>query len=233
MNLNELLAKTSYFGIIISLVTYLLGTKIKAKWNYVLISPMIISLVLIITFLLVFDIDYETYQSSAKYLDIFLTPATICLAVPLYKQWTVLKQNVTAIFVGILCGCLSHAFLIVAMTALFGVDYILQLSMLPKSVTTPVALSISTEMGGIAAVTVIGVTIAGLTGAMFAPIILKWFRIKEPLSQGLAIGTASHALGTSKAVELGEVQAAMSSLAIIITGLLTVVTVPIVIIILK
>lgn len=226
--MNEILQSSVYFGVALSIFTYWIGWKIQQKWKYPICNPLLISMILIIAFLSVFDIEYETYQYGAKYITYFMTPATICLAVPLYKQIQKLKENIAAIMISIVCGCLSHVAIIAGIAAIFSIDNTLTFSLLPKSVTTPIALGISGEIGGIAAVTVVGVCIAGIMGAVVGPSILKLVRIKEPVAQGLAIGSASHAIGTSKAVELGEVQAAMSSLAIVVTGILTVIIVPIV-----
>jgi len=144
-----------------------------------------------------------------------------------FDLYKLLKKNVVAIFGGILAGTLGHLVTIVLLGAFLRLDSKIIISALSKSVTMPIALGISGEVGGIEAVTIVGVTIAGLTGAIFGPFILKVFKIQEPIAQGLAIGTASHAMGTSKMVEVGQVQAAMSSVAIVITGLLTVILVPI------
>lgn len=226
--MNEILQTSVYFGVALSIFTYWIGWNIQKKWKYAVCNPLLISMILIIAFLSVFDISYETYQYGAKYITYFMTPATICLAVPLYRQIQKLKENIVAILISILCGALAHVAIIVGIAAVFSIDNTLTFSLLPKSVTTPIALGISGEIGGIAAVTVVGVCIAGIMGAVAGPSVLKLVRIKEPVAQGLAIGSASHAIGTSKAVELGEVQAAMSSLAIVVTGILTVIIVPIV-----
>ena len=228
MNLNDLFTNSLYFGMILSLFSFFIGYHIKKKWNYPIFNPLLLSIIIIIITLLITGISFETYQYGAKYLTYFLTPVTVCLAVPLYKQLKVLKQNIEAVIIGILIGCIVHAGVILLILKLWGTDVTLILSLLPKSITTAIALGVSDEIGGIQAVTVIGVTIAGLSGAIIGPTILKIFHIKEPVAQGLAIGSASHAVGTSKAVELGEVQAAMSSLAIVVTGLLTVIIVPVI-----
>ncbi len=229
MNLNEILANSLYFGIILSLFSYFIGFQIKKKWDYPIFNPLLLSMIIIIITLLLTGISFETYQYGAKYLTYFLTPVTVCLAVPLYKQLMVLKQNIEAVIIGILIGCIVHAGVLILILRLWGTDIKLILSLLPKSITTAIALGVSSEIGGIQAVTVIGVSIAGLSGAIIGPTILKVFHIKEPVAQGIAIGSASHAIGTSKAIELGEIQAAMSSLAIVVTGLLTVIIVPIIV----
>lgn len=226
--MNEFFGQSVYFGMAISLVAFMIGFQIKKKWDYPIFNPLLTSFLMIIAFLMIFDIDYETYHSGAQYLSYFMTPATVCLAVPLYKQFEVLKKNLAAVAAGILCGCVGHAVTVVGLVYVFHLEESIKLSMLPKSVTTPIALGVCGELGGVEGITIIGVTVAGLMGAIVGPTILKLFRIKEPVAQGLGIGAASHAIGTSKMVEVGEVQAAMSSLAIVVTGLMTVVIAPIV-----
>lgn len=226
--MNEILQESVYFGVALSLFTYWIGFRMQQKWKYPILNPLLISMILVIAFLKLCRIDYETYQYGAKYITYFMTPATICLAVPLYRQIQKLKENIFAIVISIFCGCAAHVAIITGMAVAFKVDRTLTLSLMPKSVTTPIALGVSGEIGGISAVTVVGVCFAGMLGAIAGPAILKLARIKEPVAQGLAIGSASHAIGTSKAVELGEVQAAMSSLSIVVTGILTVIIVPIV-----
>ncbi len=226
MNINEALHESLFFGMTLSLTAYGIGFAAQKKWKKVFLNPLLIAVTLIITFLLVTGISYETYQYGAKYLSYFLTPVTVCLAVPLYKQLQVLKKNLAAIIISIILGCLAHGATVIAILMLFGVEDQLILSLLPKSITTAIALGVTTEIGGIQGITVIGVMVAGISGAVVGPTLLRLFGITEPVAQGLAIGSASHAIGTSKAIELGEIQAAMSSLAIVVTGILTVVIVP-------
>lgn len=224
--MNELLSQSLFFGMIVSLVAYKIGFEIQKKWKKVYLNPLLIAIVIVIAFLLITGISYETYQYGAKYLSYFLTPVTVCLAVPLYKQLEILKNNLAAILISILIGCLSHAGILIAVTILCKMDQQLLLSVMSKSVTTAIALGVTGEIGGIQGITVIGVMIAGISGAVVGPSILKLFHITEPIAQGLALGSASHAVGTSKAIELGEIQVAMSSLAIVVTGILTVIIVP-------
>lgn len=226
MNLNDFLAESVFFGIVLSLAAYKIGFEIQRKYKKVFLNPLLISIVIIISFLLVTGVSYETFQKGASRLSYFLTPVTVCLAVPLYKQLQVLKENVAAILISIFLGCLSHAGILIAITAAFRMDKQLLFSLMPKSITTAIALGVSDELGGIAGITVIGVMVAGISGAVVGPVLLKLFRIRDPIAQGLALGSSAHAIGTSKAVELGEVQAAMSSLAIVVTGIMTVVIVP-------
>lgn len=224
--MNELLATWTYFGMALSLLSYFFAQWLQKKCKKAVLNPLLVSTVIIIAFLNVFHVDYETYNAGAKYITYFLTPATICLAVPLYKQFQVFKKNALAILLGILAGCLSHGAVVGVMAVLCALAPELVGALLPKSVTTAIALGICEELGGVVGITTVGTMVAGLMGAIFAPGLLKLFRITEPVAQGLCVGAASHAVGTSKMVELGEVQGAMSSLAIVVTGLLTVVLAP-------
>lgn len=224
--MNEVLSESVYFGAALSISAYWLAFQIKKKWDYPVMNPLLLATLMIMGVLALFNINYETFDYGAKYITYLLTPATVCLAVPLYKQVLVLKKNIAAVFAGIVCGCLTHALVVAGIAFLLKADGVLLLSLLPKSVTTPIALGISGEIGGISAVTILGVVLAGILGAVIGPVLLKLLGVREPAAQGLALGTASHVIGTTKAVEMGEIQAAMSSLAIVVTGLLTVVFVP-------
>lgn len=226
MDINEVLSESLFFGMILSLLAYKIGFEIQKKFKKVFLNPLLIAIVLIIVFLLITGISYETYQYGAKYLSYLLTPVTVCLAVPLYKQLQTLKKNMAAILVSVAIGCVAHAGVLIAVAILCKLDKQLLMSVMSKSVTTAIALGVTGEIGGIQGITVIGVMVAGISGAVLGPSILKWFHITEPVAQGLAMGSASHAIGTSKAIELGEIQAAMSSLAIVVTGILTVIIVP-------
>lgn len=226
-DLNEILKHSTYFGAFISIFFYWTGYYLQKKLKKPYLNPLLIAIFLTIALLKFLRVDYETYQSGAKYITYFLTPATVCLAVPLYKQLSLLKKNLFAVLAAVLAGCLSHLIVVAGLGFLFRWDRDFLFSFLPKSVTTPIALGISRETGGMEELTVIGVTVAGLTGSILGPALLKLFHIKNPIAQGLALGTASHAIGTSKAVELGDIQAAVSSVAIVITGIMTVILIPV------
>ena len=224
--MNELLAQWTYFGMVLGLGCYFFALWLQKKCKLPVLNPLLISTVIIILFLWIFHVDYETFDQGAKYITYFLTQATVCLAVPLYRQFQVLRKNMPAILAGVLAGCLAHGLVIGGMAALCNMEPVLMVSLLPKSITTAIALGACEELGGITGITIVGTLVAGLMGAILGPALLKWFRIKEPVAQGLCIGTASHAIGTSKMVEAGEVQGAMSSLAIVVCGLMTVVLAP-------
>lgn len=222
--MNELLQTSVFFGVFISIACYEIGILIKKRCNSALFNPLLISIILIILFLVLFRVDYETYESGAKYLSYFLTPATVALAVPLYEQMAPLKRNWKAILAGIASGALVSAVCVLAMSVLFQLDHRQYVTLLPKSITSAIGMGLSEEMGGIATITVAVIVVTGVIGNMFAESICRLFGITDPVAKGIGIGSASHAMGTAKAMELGEVEGAMSSLSIAVSGLFTVVT---------
>lgn len=224
--MKEFLIDSALFGVVLSLVAFQIGAFIRKKTGVSVLSPLVTATAIIIVFLVVTDIDYETYNESASVLRYFLTPATVCLAIPLYQKLQMLKKNFAAIIIGIISGVLVSALSILAMCLIFNFEHEMYVTLLPKSVTTAIGISVSEELGGVVALTTAAIVIAGNVGGMFAEIIFKAFRIKEPISKGLALGTASHVMGTSKAMEIGEVEGAMGSLAIAVAGIITVVVLP-------
>lgn len=226
--MNEFFMSSVYFGIVLSLLCYWGALKIAQKVKSTLCNPLLVACAMIIAFLLVFRIDYETFDMGASYLTYFLTPATVCLAVPLYRQFQVLKSNWKAILLGIFAGCVACMAVIVSLCFLFAFEPWLMASILPKSLTTAIAIGVAEELGGMSAITVVCVVFTGVFGACTSSAMFKLFKIEEPVAQGLACGTSAHAIGTSVALEMGEVQGAMSSLAIVVTGIMTVVIAPIV-----
>lgn len=207
----------------ISLFAYEIGLLIKQKLKKAIFNPLLISVVIVILFLIVFHIDYKTYDNGAKYLSYLLTPATVCLAVPLYQQLQLLKENAKAVIFGILSGVLTSLTCVLLLSKLFGLNHEQYVTMLPKSITTAIGIGISEEMGGLVTITVASIVITGIIGNMMAEVICKIFRITDPVAKGIAIGTSAHAMGTSKALEMGEIEGAMSSLAIAVAGLVTVI----------
>ena len=221
--MNQLVASSATFGVVISLIAYYIGMLLKKKTGSSLVNPLLISIVLVILFVLVFHVDYDSYNSSAKYLSYLLTPATVSLAIPLYVEIDRLKKNIKAILISIFVGSLTSMLSIFLLSNLFGFDQSQLGAFLPKSITTAIGMSVSEELGGIVAITVAAIIITGIFGNIIAESILKAFKITDPVAKGLAIGTCSHAIGTSKAMEMGEVEGAMSSLSIVVAGIITVV----------
>ena len=219
--MNPFFLTSTYFGLFLSLGAYLAGLAIKKKLGWGIANPLLISVALVILFLLLFDIDYAVYYEGGRYLSYFLTPATVSLAVPLYRQLRLLRKNLKAILFGSLAGVLASLLGVLALSRLFGLSYAQYATLLPKSITTAIGMGLAEEMGGIPAITVAVIVVTGIFGNLTADLFCRLFRIREPLAVGLAIGTSAHAMGTTKALELGEIQGAMSSLAIVVAGLMT------------
>ncbi len=211
-----------FFGSFLTLACYTFAGLIKAKLKKDIFNPLIISIVLIIGILLIFDIEYSTYMESAKYINYFLTPTTICLALPLYRQLELLKKNLLAIIIGIFTGVVVSAVSIYLLAITLSLNHQQYITLLPKSITSAIGLPLSEEFGGIGEITVAIIALTGIAGNFFAKSTLRLFKIKSPIAKGVGIGTSSHALGTVKAMEMGEIEGAMSSLSIAITGIITV-----------
>ena len=220
--MKELFA-SPFFGISLSIITFWIGVRIQKKTGLVLCNPLLIAIVLVSAVLLVCRIPYEAYNEGGTIINMFLAPATACLAVSIYTQINLLKENWLPIVMGCTAGSITSMVSIYFMCRLFRLDEAVSASLIPKSVTTPIAVSISQNLGGIQAITVVAVIITGILGSIMAPTLIKLFRVKDPVAAGLAIGACSHAVGTSKALELGETEGAMSGLAIGICGILTVI----------
>ena len=220
--MTELIQNCTTFGLFLTLGAYLLGLAMNKRFKSPLTNPLLLSLVIIIPVLLLCGIDYDTYYEGAKYISYLLTPATVSLAIPLYRQLDKLKKNMKAILLGIFSGVLTSGLTIAGLSLLFGLSHTDYVTLLPKSLTTAIGMSLSTELGGVAAITVTAIVVTGIFGNCLAVFLCRLFRITDPVAKGLAIGTASHALGTSKALEIGEVEGAMSGLSIAVAGLMTV-----------
>ena len=199
--------------------------KKKLKWP--ICNPLLISIVAEIIFLVAFDIPYESYNAGAKYLSYLLTPATVCLAIPLYEQVELLKKHSKAIVLGLISGVITSLVCVLVLALLFHFDHAQYVTLLPKSITTAIGMGISEELGGYVTITVAVIIITGVIGNMLAETVCRIFKIEEPVAKGIAIGASSHAVGTVKAMEIGEIEGAMSSLAIAVAGLMTVVLAPV------
>lgn len=221
--MKAIISNSLFFGVGISLLGYEIGLLLKKKWKLAIFNPLLISIIFVIGMLSVFDIGYETYEEGAKYLSYLLTPATVCLAIPLYEQMELLKQHKKAIFIGIISGVLTSLVSVLLLCALFQFTHEQYVTLLPKSITTAIGMGVSKELGGIVTITVAVIIITGVLGNMIAETVCKVFRITHPVAKGIAIGTSAHAVGTAKALEMGEIEGAMSSLSIAVSGLLTVI----------
>lgn len=220
--MNGFFLESATLGVVISLAGYSVGTAVKKKWKLPILNPLLIAIVLVVAFLALFKIDYEAYNSSAKYLSYLLTPATVSLAIPLYQQIELLKKHGAAICIGILSGVLTSLVSVLALAFIFRLPHEEYVTLLPKSITTAIGMGVSEELGGYVVITTAVIIITGVFGNMAAETLCRVFGIKHAISKGLAIGTASHAVGTAKAMEMGKIEGAMSSLAIVVSGLCTV-----------
>ena len=225
--MKEILCNSAYFGVTVSLIGYGAGIMLKKKFKYAFLNPLLISIIFVIGVVMLCGVDYESYENSAQYLSYLLTPATVCLAVPLYQQMTLLKKNLAAVACGILAGVLASLGSVLLLAFLFGLEHDVYVTLLPKSITTAIGMGVSEELGGLVTITVAVIIVTGVIGNVIGEAVCKLVRIYEPIAKGLALGTSSHAIGTAKALEMGEVEGAMSSLSIAVAGLMTVVAVPI------
>ena len=210
------------FDIVLCVAVYALATFLQQKLKTPVANPLLVSGAMIIFLLWALKIPLENFQKGGSVITMLLGPATVALAVSIYRQVEVLKKNFLPVVLGCLAGAIASMVSAYTLAKLFGLDDSLLMSLLPKSVTTPIAMEISRQGGGVAAITVAAVVITGILGAVCAPLLIKLFRIREPVAQGVAIGACSHALGTSRAITIGEIQGAMSGIAIGVSGIITV-----------
>lgn len=220
--MHEFIASSTYFGVFVSLAAYFLGMLFRKKTRLAILNPLLVSVILVIALLSVLKIDYAAYNQSAKLLSSLLTPATICLAVPLFEQLILLKKHKKAILLGVLSGVMTSLVCVLILSLLFGLDHANYVTLLPKSITTAIGMGVSEELGGYVSITVAVILLTGILGNMIAQSVCRIFGITEPVARGVAIGTSSHAIGTTRAMELGEIEGAMSGLSIVIAGVLTV-----------
>lgn len=222
--MKDFLGSSSFFGMFASVAFYLLGIELKRKFRLAIFNPLLIAIVGAIAVVLLLRIDYADYNRGMSLLNYLMTPATVCLAVPLYDEFSILRKNGKAIVLGILAGVLTCMVTILLFAVAFHFDHTMFVTLLPKSITTAIGVGLSEEMGGNSAITVAAIVITGVLGSIFAETFLRIFRITEPVAKGVAIGTAAHAAGTAEAMKIGEIEGAMASLSIVVAGMLTVAT---------
>ena len=211
-----------FLGIFLSLMCYEVGSQCQKRWKSALLNPLLIAILLTIAILVLCGIPYDTYYAGGRYISYLLTPATICLAIPLYEQFESLKKNVTSILMGIASGVLASLLSVLALAHVLKLDHREYITFLPKSITTAIGMGVSEQLGGYAAITAAVIIITGVVGNMIAEPVCRKFGITHPIAKGIGIGTSSHATGTAKAMEIGEVEGAMSGLSIAVAGLMTV-----------
>lgn len=220
--IRNFIENSAFLPVLAGVVFYLLGDLLRKKLRVSAINPLLISIVLTIILVLCLRMDYGTYKEGAEFMNYLLTPATVCLAIPLYRRINVLRGNGVAIIAGIAVGTVSSIAIILVMSLAFGLTHGEYVTLLPKSITTAIGLGLSEELGGDTAVTAAAIIVTGVFGNVAGEGILRLFRIKEPVAKGVAMGTASHAIGTTKALEMGETEGAVSSLSIVVSGIVTV-----------
>ena len=221
----EIIENSIFFGAFISIGAYVLGIQLQKRFKLAILNPLFISILAVIAILLCSGISYEVYNKSAKYLSYFLTPATVCLSIPLYEQLSLLKKNAAAIIVGILSGVITSALCVLVLACVFSLSHQMYITLLPKSITSAIGMSISEELGGIPSITVAVIILSGIVGNMLAPFFCRIFKITDPIAKGIAIGSSSHAIGTARAIEMGEIEGAMSGLSVAVSGLVSVLSI--------
>ncbi|MCI6666969.1 MAG: LrgB family protein [Romboutsia timonensis] len=220
---------TEIFGIILTILFFNIGIYIQKKTNKPIFNPLLIAILGIILFLSITKIPYESYKLGGDRINFFLSPVTIVLAVPLYKQFDLFKKYLLEILIGISCGVVVSFISIKLIGHFTNADVDIINSLIPKSITTPMGISLTKTLNGVEAITVVSIILTGILGAIISPIVFKIGKINNPVAKGIALGTSAHALGTTKALEMGEVEGAMSGLSIGISGIITVVLIPIII----
>lgn len=221
--------ETPLFGIILTILFFNIAVYINKKTKNPILNPLLVTIIGIIIFLNITKIPYESFKRGADSINFFLGPVTIVLAVPLYKQFGLFKKYLKEILIGISCGVLVSFISIVIIGRFTSAHIDIVNSLIPKSITTPMGLSLANTLNGIESITVVSIICTGILGAIIAPFVFKIGKIKHPVAKGIALGTSAHALGTTKALELGEVEGAMSGLSIGISGIITVILIPIII----
>lgn len=219
----DFLASSLFFGAGISLLAYEAGLLLKKRFKLAILNPLLIAVICVVAALKLLGVEYVQYNEGAKYLTYLLTPATVALAIPLYQQLTLLKRNLPAVLGGILAGTLAGLVGIFLLSRAFSLTHEQYVSLLPKSITTAIGMGVSQELGGVVSLTVASIVITGILGNVIGEGFCKLLGIREPLARGLAMGTSAHAIGTAKALEMGEVEGAMSGLSIAVAGMITVV----------
>lgn len=221
--MSNFLSNSIFFGVLLCLLSYQAGVFLRQKTKIAAFNPLLISIIIVIFVLVMFNIKFEDFYKDSKYISFLLTPATVALAIPLYSKLTLLKSNFKAIMSGLIAGVLTSLISIFVMSLLFGLSHENYVSMLPKSITTAIGIGVSEELGGVSTITTAVIIVTGVFGNVSADIVYKIFNITNPIAKGIGLGSSAHAIGTSKALEMGETEGAMSSLSIAVAGIITVI----------
>ena len=221
--MSTFLSNSIFFGVLLCLLSYQAGVFLRQKTKIAAFNPLLISIIIVIFVLVMFHIKFEDFYKGSKYISFLLTPATVALAIQLYSKLTLLKSNFKAIMSGLIAGVLTSLISIFIMSLLFGLSHENYVSMLPKSITTAIGIGVSEELGGVSTITTAVIIVTGVFGNVSADIVYKIFNITNPIAKGIGLGSSAHAIGTSKALEMGETEGAMSSLSIAVAGIITVI----------
>ena len=221
--MTNFLSNSVFFGLLLCLVSYQIGVFLRQKTKIAAFNPLLISIIIVIFVLVIFHIKFKDFYNGSKYISYLLTPATVALAIPLYSKLTLLKDNFKAIMSGLIAGVLTSLLSILVMSILFHLKHEYYVSMLPKSNTTAIGIGVSEELGGISTITTAVIIVTGVFGNVMADIVYKVFKVTNPIAKGIGLGASAHAIGTSKALEMGETEGAMSSLSIAVAGIITVI----------
>lgn len=219
--MTDAMLSSPFFGLVLTCLAWWAGCWVQKRTGLFLLNPLVVAVAIILVVLMALDIPYAAYDLGGSMISLMLGPVTAVLALNVYHQRTLLKEYFWPVLAGCLAGTLTSVGSILLLCRLLAVDDSIAASLLPKSVTTAIAVAISDAGGGIQSITVAAVLIAGAVGAIFAPLFARLFRVTDPVAEGVAIGACSHALGTSKAMEIGQLQGAMSSISICICGIMT------------
>lgn len=219
--MTEILSQTNLWALVLTLVCFRIATFINKKTGIAVLNPIIVSAIMVVCILLLFKIPNSSYQAGMKTISWLMTPCTVCFGIPLYKQLNRLRDNLPAILTGVLSGTAASILMVIGVSALLSYNRDIMISLLPKSVTTAIAISLTESSGGLVALSVAAVMIAGLLGTVIGDWMIKLFRVKNKIAIGVGLGTASHIVGTSKATEIDELSGAVSSLSLVVAGLTT------------
>ena len=220
--MTAFLSDSLFFGAVITIAFYALGLALKKRFKLAVFNPLLIGVICVIAVLLITDTEYAVYKQSADMISWFLTPATVCLALPLYEKLHLLKKHWKAVCAGLLCGVLVSLACVYALCLVMKLSPELYATLLPKSITSAIGMGVSEELGGVPALTVACIILSGIFGSITCEGVFRLLHIHSPIAKGVAIGASAHAIGTAKAMELGQVEGAMSSLALAVCGLITV-----------
>jgi Putative effector of murein hydrolase len=224
--MNEIIG-SPVFGVLLSLVAYEIGLFVNRKLKLPLFNPLLIAIAIVVLFLTKLDISYENFNTGGQLVSFFLYPATVALALPMYKRFSLFKKNILPILAGIVCGDIGGMLVVILLAKFFDLSGELTKSLIPKSITTPIGMEVSKQLGGIQSITVVAIILTGIIGSIFGPILYKVFKINNKVAFGIAMGTSSHAIGTARAMESGEIEGAMSGLTMAVSGIITVFLAPV------